>query len=322
MSALDIKDSGNYTISNKNDKTEYTYCINKKYQLCNWIIPIDSKTPFCKACDLNHTIPNISIQGYLQKWQDIEIAKHRLVYALLRLDLPVFNKPTNSEKGIAFDFVSNNQYDQNIPILTGHDNGLITINIAEADDIEREMARKNMAELYRTLIGHFRHEIGHYYWDRLIKDTNKQSDFRKVFGDETRDYTDSLQKYYQHGTSSNWNQNYISSYAAAHPWEDWAETWAHYMHIMDTLETSFSFGLSIHPHLAKKSKDHNTDLTRDPYTLKNFNDIIAMWLPVRYMMNSLNRSMGLKDAYPIIIPAKVFNKLSFIHDTSQNLSPT
>lgn len=303
-----------FTIFASNNTNTYRYCANYRQHVCNWLIPVNNSTPYCKACDINRTVPNSNTPNYFAKWQIIETAKHRLVYSLLRLNLPLCNKIIDPEKGLAFNFVSNGNTINSDRVLTGHDNGLITINIAEADDIEREMARKNMDELYRTVLGHFRHEIGHYYWDRLIADTNKQAVFRQYFGDETINYELALQKHYAKGVPANWNQFFISPYATTHPWEDWAETWAHYLHIMDTLETAFAFGLSIHPGIAKKSSDHNADINTDPYTIVNFSNILSLWLPLTFAMNSLDRSMGLNDPYPFIIPQKVVVKLHFIHN--------
>ena len=199
-------------------------------------------------------------------------------------------------------------------LITGHHNGLITINIAEADDVERETARRLMKEVYRTVLGHFRHEIAHYYWDRLIAGTNKIEPFRQLFGDERTDYAEALKKHYEQGVPADWNQNYISTYASTHPWEDWAETWAHYMHIVDTLETAYSFGLSIDPKGERTAASLNAEIKTDPYRVNEFESIIRLWLPLTFAMNSLNRSMGLNDLYPFVIAPTVMNKMKFIHN--------
>ena len=146
--------------------------ITTSYNVCNWLVPVGSASPFCTACQLNRTIPDLTKPEYLEKWNAIEIAKHRLIYQLLRLQLPVVSKDQDEVHGLAFDFIADDKTAKKKQVFTGHDNGLITINIAEADDIDREMARKQMDEVYRTLLGHFRHEIGHYYWDRLIANTS------------------------------------------------------------------------------------------------------------------------------------------------------
>jgi hypothetical protein len=240
----------------------------------------------------------------------IEAAKHRLIYSLIRLQLPFVSKVKQPEKGLCFDFVAD---EQNKKVFTGHDNGLITINIKEADSIEREMAKKNMNEPYRTLLGHFRHEIGHYYWDVLISNTNNLFSFRQLFGDDSNDYEQALNWHYQNGAPANWAENYISAYASTHPWEDWAETWAHYMHIMDTLETASAYSIRIKPTVAK-SANMQADVHFDPYGELNFEKILQQWLPLTYAMNSLNRSMGIGDVYPFVIAPAVAKKLAYIHN--------
>jgi hypothetical protein len=304
--------NGDFMINGK-DKALYRYCANYTYNVCNWIIPVGNETPYCKACDLNYVIPDISKTEFKDRWAKIEKAKHRLIYALLRFKLPIVSKVKDKEKGLAFDFLSDADTVSEEKIHTGHDNGLITLNIAEADDVEREMARRAMAELYRTLLGHFRHEIGHYYWDVLISNSDKLQEFRDLFGNEEQDYSEALKTHYQFGAPAGWNNNYISTYASSHPWEDWAETWAHYLHIIDTLEMAYAFGLSVHPGIAKRTDKVNMEIKADPYELENFKTIIDLWFPLTFSMNSLNRSMGLADLYPFVINPAVIKKLDFIH---------
>lgn len=293
----------------------FKYCANKQYSVCNWILPQNSASVFCLACDLNRTIPDLSRPDHLDKWARIEDAKHRLIYSLLRLNLPVVSKMRNEEKGIAFDFKSDENPADGKRLLTGHDEGLITLNIEEADDVVREMARNQMDEVYRTVLGHFRHEIGHYYWDRLIDHTDSLIPFRELFGDERLDYDEALKQHYMKLPSDLWRNNFISAYASSHPWEDWAETWAHYMHIVDTLETAYAFEMTIKPRVASPENEMSAHLNIDPYTTVNFNDIIERWIPLSFVMNSLNRSMGLKDPYPFFINESVIKKLDFIHRT-------
>jgi hypothetical protein len=89
------------------------------------------------------------------------------------------------------------------------------------------------------LLGHFRHEVGHYFWDRLVAtDPHQLEEFRVLFGDDRQDYGEALKRHYDEGAPANWQDTYISMYATMHPWEDFAETWAHYLHIVDTLETA------------------------------------------------------------------------------------
>ncbi len=301
--------------SSEKNSSVFKYCSNKQYNVCNWIIPPENNAGFCIACDLNRTIPDLSQPDHWLKWQQIEVAKHRLVYTLLRLHLPVVSKFQDEENGIAFDFKADENTWSGERLLTGHDHGLITLNIIEADDAVREMARKQMDEVYRTVLGHFRHEIGHYYWDRLISNTNKLAAFRALFGDETFDYGEALKIHYAKEPSDTWRENFISAYASSHPWEDWAETWAHYLHMVDSLETAYAFGMSVKPKVAQPENEMSAKLNIDPYTARNFENIIDRWFPLTFAMNSLNRSMGLKDPYPFVINEAVRQKLLFIHET-------
>jgi hypothetical protein len=306
--------NGNFSVCSKdNSGITYRYCANHEYGVCNWMVRSGSVTPFCKACTLNRTIPNLNKLEYLNRWITIENAKHRLVYTLLRLKLPVISKTEDRKKGLSFDFMADENPNGSKKVLTGHADGVITINIAEANDLEREMARKAMDEVYRTVLGHFRHEVGHYYWDRLIDNSQYIEPFRRLFGDERVDYGEALKKHYKEGAPVGWNQRFISAYASTHPWEDWAETWAHYLHIIDTLETAYSFGISVHPNVENIPGNLIADMKADPYSVENFDTIINLWLPLTFTMNSINRSMGLHDLYPFVINQKVIEKLRFIH---------
>ena len=295
-------------------QTFYRYCRNHEYGVCNWLVPAASEKNLCIACDLNRTIPDLNRKGNLRSWQDIEIAKHRLVYSILRFGLPLQNKSEAPDTGLAFDFLSDERADRNQnSVLTGHANGLVTINIAEADSVHREQTREKMAEPYRTLIGHFRHEIGHYYWEKLVIENkiNLQM-FRNLFGDERVNYAESLGQYRQTGAPDNWREQFVTAYATAHPWEDWAESWAHYFHIVDTLETAHSFGICLAPNLPNLSV-LNMQADFDPYDQSEFDAIVECYIPLTLAINSLNRSMGQPDLYPFVLPSPVLEKLRFIH---------
>ena len=308
---LKPEESDLFSIRDKKLKKKYRYCSNHAYGACNWLVPEKNESSFCVACDLNRTIPDLTNADYLQHWKIIETAKHRLIYSLLRMSLPLISKTADEEKGLAFDFLSTISQEDADGVITGHHNGLITINIAEADDIKRETARKMMHEVYRTVLGHFRHEVAHYYWDRLIAGTEKLEAFRQLFGDERTDYAEALKIHYEQGSPADWNQQFISAYASTHPWEDWAETWAHYMHIVDTLETAYSFGIRIETTASSKI---NAEIKKDPYKTADFDALITLWLPLTFAMNSINRSMGLNDLYPFLITPVVKEKMKFIHE--------
>jgi hypothetical protein len=290
----------------------YRYCANARHGVCNWLVRAEGEREFCTACRLNNTIPDLNNSERFAAWQKLEIAKHRLVYTLLRLGLTVGEKTGDSAEGLAFDFLSENGNQDKV--IMGHAEGLITINLAEADEVKRVSTREQLGEPYRTLLGHFRHEVGHYYWDMLIKNNeNLLSEFRFVFGNEETNYQDSLQTYYKNGAPSNWQNDFVSAYATAHPWEDWAETWAHYLHVMDTLETAYSFGLRINPVAVSRVEMLVAEFGVDPFKVKNFQRLIDLWIPLTIASNSLNRSMGQPDFYPFVVSPAVIKKLNFVH---------
>ena len=283
-------------------------CGNAGYDTCNWLLPADSPEPFCAACRHNRTVPDLNDFNNLEQWRKLEFAKHRLFYSLLKLRLPLPNRIDDPD-GLAFDFLADSP---DGTVLTGHDNGLITLSLKEADDAEREARRTAMHEPYRTLLGHFRHEIGHYYWDKLVENTPSLEPCRALFGDDRIDYDEALKRHYDQGAPAGWQQHFVSSYATCHPWEDFAETWAHYMHIVDGVETSCAYNIEAHPALSSEKEMH-TNGAVDPYSAGNIRQIIDRWLPLTYAMNAMNRSMGLGDIYPFVLSPSVIEKLGFMH---------
>jgi hypothetical protein len=291
----------------------FVFCQNAVYGACNWLIPAETGgNLFCAACRHNETIPPIEDAHNLERWQTIERAKKRLFYSLLRLGLPLETRLENPVHGLAFRFLADMPDGSQPPVMTGHEDGIITIALAEADDAERESRRTSMGEPYRTLLGHFRHEIGHHYWDLLVDNKPSQARFRSLFGDETADYGQALQTYYANGAPAGWPQTHISAYATAHPWEDFAETFAHYLHITDTVEMAAAFGVRARPSTEDANLAVRVDF--DPYVERDAQTIVDNWVPLASMLNNLNRAMGHPDAYPFILTPAVIEKLSFIHE--------
>ncbi len=251
--------------------------------------------------------------GNLAAWQKIEIAKHRLFYTLIKLKLPLDCGFNDNRERLAFDFLATPLDAATPRVMTGHDNGLITVALEEADDAEREKRRTSMHEPYRTLLGHFRHETGHYYWDILVRDGNQLEGCRLIFGDERADYAQALQKHYADGPPPNWQDNFVSAYATTHPWEDFAETWAHYLHIVDTLEMARAFGIYVNPPIAR-SGELEAAVDFQPYRAPDVATLVDTWLPLSNALNSLNRTMGQPDIYPFILSPAVIKKLGAIHD--------
>lgn len=281
--------------------------------VCNWMIAEGDAGVFCRACRLNEAIPNLGKPGNRQAWLRIEKSKRRLIYTLDRLGLPVAGKTVDSARGLAFAFLEDaddslefNDDGGSGRIFTGHLNGTITINLAEADPSTRERVREAMNEQYRTLLGHFRHESGHYYWYRLVESGPWLGTFREVFGDERADYATSLARYYSAGPPANWSRRHVSAYAAAHPWEDWAETWAHYLHLVDTLEMARDYELAVHGNRIR-ALESTRDGTAD------MDDLLADWHQLTQALNALNRSMGQPDAYPFTLTGLAVEKMRLVH---------
>jgi hypothetical protein len=276
-------------------------CANSVYGVCNWLTPLDQK--YCLACRHNRTIPNLDGKRNIALWARLELAKRYLFYGLLRFDL-------KTDDDLHFDFLDGDQR----PVTTGHSFGLITIDLAEADDAERERRRNRLGEPYRTLLGHFRHEIGHYYWDRLVAtSTDRLTRFRETYGDETQDYAQALDAYYRDGPAHEWEDRFVTAYASAHPWEDFAETWAHYFHVVDTLETASEVNLRVKVFSANESKP----IGFDPYDADSVDSLVAVWRAISMALNAINRSMGHPDLYPFVLVAGILPKLKFIHSLIQ-----
>jgi hypothetical protein len=304
MTALEPADSGWRALADA--ERLYRFCANADFASCNWLVSADSPHSFCVACRHNRTIPDLSNAYNLALWRRLEVAKHRLFYSLSRLQLPLVTK-MQDPAGLAFDFLAPTHQ----PVTTGHLNGTITINLAEADDSEREKQRGAMGEPYRTLLGHFRHEIAHYYWDLFVNNQSAIGEFRDVFGDERMDYAAALRRHHSIGAPDEWELRYVSAYASAHPWEDFAETWAHYFHIVDTLETARAFGVTTQPRVASAiGLESSVDF--DPY-YATVDQLIEAWLPLTFAFNSINRSMGFNDLYPFIISPTIIVKLGYVY---------
>ena len=310
MTALDALDDARWQVpaSGRIEGRIYRRCRNDtQYDVCNWLIPAESTHHFCPSCRLTRTIPDLDAPRHIELWSRLENAKRHLIFNLHQLRLPIVGRDADPDFGLAFDFLADADAETEFTeplagraqVTTGHANGVITINIAEADDVARARMREQMGEHYRTLIGHFRHEIGHYYWARLIDGRAWIDEYRTMFGDERADYSASLQAHYAKGAPPDWQDRFVTPYASAHPWEDWAESWAHYLHIRDTLDTATEYQLVRSPPWQQNPRD--------------FDALMHRWTHLAIGMNAVNRSMGLADAYPFVLNAGARTKLEFIH---------
>ena len=295
-------------------------CANLGLAGCNWLAAAPGG--LCSCCGLTRTRPADDDPGGMAAFARAEGAKRRLLFQLLDLGLPVRSKAEDADRGLAFDLLSSAL----APVVTGHAHGVVTIDLAEGHDVHREAMRIQMAEPYRTLLGHLRHEVGHYYWQVLIAGNGlvpvgpgTLDSFRALFGDERADYGQALRAHYAGGPPPDWQQRHVSAYATAHPWEDWAETFAHYLHINDTLQTAGAYGVVVtgpDQSLAdggalvavpsEHSREHEA-----------IDDLVGTWLPLSFALNAVNRSMGKGDLYPFVLTRPVIDKLGLVHRAVQ-----
>ena len=314
MHALESRDDTNWQLVSDPNR-QVRFCANTGLDICNWLV--DDDNDFCIACRHNRLVPNTDTQDGIDRWRSISQAQRHLFYSLLRWNLPHPDRQEDPEGGLVFDFLEDAvQNDGNIvPAMTGHEEGLIAIRAAEADDATREQARSAMHEPYRTLLGHFRHETGHFIWNKLVRDQNRFDEFRAVFGDERQDYGAALQDRYANGPLPGWQESFISAYASVHPWEDFAECFAHYLHIVDTLETARSFGIAIDP---RGHEEIAGEVDFQPYRAQSAEQLVSAWVPLSLAINAIQRSMGQPDSYPFVLSQPVVTKLEYLHRLIRN----
>jgi hypothetical protein len=278
-------------------------CSNQDTAGCNWLVPHASAGALCLSCQLTRTRPNdADLMGdadVAAAFTAAEGAKRRVVFQLLELDLPF--------ETLSFDLLLSTLQ----PVTTGHVNGVVTMDLAEFDDAHRERVRQELAEPYRTLLGHLRHEVGHYYWQVFVGFSSPSLPaYRALFGDERADYSSARERHYASGPPTGWEDEYVSAYATMHPWEDWAETFAHYLHIRDSLQTAAAFGVIV----VGPGRLHPAHISAPPaYPEQDFDDILANWIPLTSALNAINRSMGHGDLYPFVLSPPVMEKLAFVH---------
>jgi len=278
-------------------------CANQRLAACNWLLDPVDRDELCLSCRLTRTRPPDSDEPALAAFADAEAAKRRVVFQLLDLGLPVVSW-AQQPGGLGYDLLSS----RHESVVTGHLDGIVSIDLAESDDPYRERVRLEMGEPYRTMLGHLRHETGHYYWTVLVEQSEGLAGFRALFGDERADYGAAVARHYAQGSPAGWRDEYVSAYATMHPWEDWAETFAHYLHIRDTVQTAAAFGMRIDGTSHELSADPAAHLDREP-----FDSIMDDWLPLTYALNAVNRSMGRDDLYPFVLSPAAVRKLTWVH---------
>lgn len=288
-------------------------CINTATLGCNWLLPDEVDGDLCESCELTRTLPDPSDPDSHDALTVTEAAKRRLVHQLRSLALPIVSRSVDPEFGLAFDLLSSRE----APVTTGHADGVITIDLAESNDAHREWLRATMGESYRTMLGHLRHEIGHYYWMVFTRDPEVLERVRALFGDDRADYAAALDRHYNQGPPPGWEDHHVSNYASTHPWEDWAETFAHYLHIRDTLQTAAAYGVFVQGPAQLRDGPAAALFRSDPAhaeAVDSFGRIMDDWVPLTYALNEINRSMGKRPLYPFVLRPNVVDKLSLVHD--------
>jgi hypothetical protein len=292
-------------------------CATQSVTGCNWLVPAGTNA-LCESCVLTRVRPADDDSEGMAELLDGEMAKRRLIFQLAELGLPVIPRDEGASRGLAFDLLSSAE----TKVVTGHDNGVITLDLAEADHEHREHLRQQLGEPYRTLLGHFRHEIGHYYWPILVDEPDVLDACRVLFGDDREDYSLAVKRHYDAppDAGQSWWRTHISHYATMHPYEDWAETFAHYLHIVDTLQTAESFGLSaLSPGVARWHPPG--DRVTRPDGSSSFGEMVDKWLELSYALNQINRSMGHVDLYPFVLASTVIRKLAFVDHLIHRRAP-
>ena len=299
--------------------SQFRRCANgATYGACNWLLPTGAAEQLCPACQLNETIPDLLVPGNDALWAKMEAAKKRAVYSLLQFGLPIERKSDQRPHGLSFRFLVS---EAGAPVVTGHEFGVITLNLEEADDAAREKNRSQLHEPYRTLLGHFRHELGHYYWDQWFEHDSKRDEvlpaFRAVFGDERADYDQALNQHYQSGAPRDWQNSFVTDYATTHPWEDWAETWAHYLHMTDGVETARSFGVAVTA-AARPGSEYQAVSCALPAPFDKvdpapFLGVLNEWMRISLPLNEMSSSLGQGRLYPFVLAPPVARKLHFVH---------
>lgn len=282
----------------------YKRCANFDLIGCNWVVE-RAGDDLCISCVRTSVRPADADGAAITLLAEAERAKRRVAFNLLALRLPVDDSLTFELKSSELE-----------PVMTGHADGTITLDLAESDDARRAARQEQLGEPYRTLVGHFRHELGHHYQSLLLDSPDKWDYCRQIFGDDRESYQDALDNHYAAGPPKDWQNAYVSAYATMHPWEDWAETFAHYLHIRSTLETAADFGIRVAGPKAVRDVEPTPELASHPsdsYTFGSFDPIIDDWIPLSIALNQLNRAMGKPDAYPFALSQPAIDKLTFMH---------
>ena len=307
LGALERDESGDGSLTRIGGAPgRFRRCANQSEARCNWLVSADEPDVLCRSCRLTSVRPNDSETDAMSAFADAESAKRRLIDQLVALGLPVIPRATDPERGVTFELLSS----RGRSVMTGHQAGVITLDLSESDDAHREFVRQQLGEQYRTVLGHLRHEIGHYFWPLLVVDGDLVDEFRSLFGDERQSYQDALDQHYGPEPATDWTATHVSQYATMHPWEDWAETFAHFLHIHDGLETAAEFGIDVGD--PSRSAGDRAWPVATTETSEATDGLVRRWLALTLALNAMSRSIGENDLYPFLLSPAVVRKLDFV----------
>ena len=296
----------------EHDGSRWVPCSNRSWE-CNWLVEQGAEDARCFSCRLTRRRPEPDDTIALEKLAVTARDKRRLLLRLMTLGLPI-TPWYERQGGLGFDLLSSRS--GHGPVRIGHASGIITIDLAESLDDVRERLRVQLGEPYRTMLGHFRHESGHYYQWILVEQTDFITECRELFGDERASYSDAIARHYATGAPEGWREHHISEYATMHPWEDFAETWAHYLHITDTLGTLAAAGVDLSRRPMPGVLTHDI-VPRTSYAGVSSHEMLADWYWCSKLLNRANQAMGKGDLYPFTIVPEVARKLDFVHRVVQ-----
>ena len=275
--------------------SDVPFCANREVIGCNWVAT--ESGALCAACAMTKMAPDTSIPGAFNNWARTEAAKR---WVLVNLRHWGWFGPRDTGVPPIFHMLAEGVE----PVVMGHANGVITISITESDPVLNVIRREALDESYRTMIGHLRHELAHMIWWRLSIEPDFLADFRALFGDERADYRAALDRHYAAGPPSGWQNQFLSAYASAHPHEDWAETAAHVLHLIDIADSALAVGLT---------GPDVPDRDWDAYSEPDAEVLMTIAAELAMRINHVNRSMGLSDLYPFVLADETRRKLAFVH---------
>jgi len=277
--------------------TDQPFCANRDSLGCNWLCAPGET--LCNSCRMTSVRPDLAVPGNDLLWARAEAAKRHVLAGLMRWGW--FGTHDTGGRP-EFHMLAETTATGSVSVIMGHASGLVTINLAEADASERVRRREMLGEPYRTLIGHFRHEIAHFLFERLSASDAFVAAFRALLGDETQDYGAALARHYEQGPPPDWQTTHVTPYAAAHPHEDWAESAAHAMHLTDIIDSFLAAGLR-----AVQAPDAGFDAFAEADPARLLDAAIAIGVA----MNHVNRAVGQPDLYPFVNTAQTRTKLAF-----------